>query len=748
MRWPHLLDPQAGGGEIWAMSRAPAFTVIVTAALGLAFAVLMVVLACRQPHLGLSFAGGGHGRTLGLIAAGKNRLELPARLHALTAADGRRMTLRDADLLDDPDFIQTYPELDDFFDRQSRLHDLLASGPLSLELRGPGGEIATASITPHRRGPGDLPGTFWALIGTGLVALIIGAWVWALRPREAATGLFALAGAGLALSLYPIALYSSREIALPGGLFLALLEISVTGAWLMGAGLISLFLVYPVRLAGPRLVGLCFALCMGVPVLRLLRLSPSPLLLAQLSAVIALAMLIAVITLQWRATRPDPRQRTVVRWFGASVGLGCALFVAMVNLPTLFGMPAAIPQGYAVIAFLLIYGGAALGVARYRLFALDALAFRILLLLLAGAVIVGMDALMVYGLHMASGPSIGLAFLATLLLYLPLREAMWRRLAHRRTPDRTLLFQLITQAALEGGNPQMRWEQLLRHLFDPLEMAPLDPEPQAPRLRDEGLTLDLPAVAGAGPMRLRHARGGRGLFGPADLQLAAEIMTLLETAHQRRGAYEQGVQNERLRIARDLHDDVGARLLSALHMAENGVRPLLHAALDDIRAIVSGLGGERKPFGRVIADLRHETARRLEALGIVLDWPSPGEAEADIPLSYGAYKNLSSAVRELMSNVMRHAQASRVTVRITCEPARIAATIRDDGKGHAAGRNGARRGNGLVNLRTRMASLGGSFTIDFAERGTEARFWFPLQATPNAPEQGVQDGTQPAMVRP
>jgi signal transduction histidine kinase len=289
---------------------------------------------------------------------------------------------------------------------------------------------------------------------------------------------------------------------------------------------------------------------------------------------------------------------------------------------------------------------------------------------------------------------------------------------------------------------------VLRYLYDPLEIALLDDAPASPMLQEEGLTLALPAMAAVPALRLRHARGGRGLFAPADARLAREIMALLESAHRRRDAYEQGVLSERIRIARDLHDDVGARLLSALHMAEDGVRPVLHAALDDIRAIVAGLGGERRPFGRVIADLRHETARRLEALGIALDWPAPGEGEAEIALSYAAYKNLSSAVREVMSNVVRHAGASGVTVRIACEEGRIAAMIQDDGKGSGAARDGRRQGNGIRNLTARMQALGGDFVLSLTPDGAAIRFWFALDAAADTPEQGVSGGAPAAMVNP
>ncbi|OJT95251.1 MAG: hypothetical protein BGN82_10875 [Alphaproteobacteria bacterium 65-7] len=726
--------------------RSPAFIVTLAAMLGLLVIVLSAALSCLQPHLGLTFAPGDHGRTPDIIAASSKTVALPSRLQAVIGPDGRRIPVTEADLLEDPDTIATYPALDTFYERQTQLYHALSGPQVRLELARPDGVTAQITLQPRTRSPAELPAMFWVQILTAMVALVIGAWVWSLRPGDSATRLFALAGLGLATSLIPIAIYGAREVALPGPLFATLLTVSVTGAWLMGAALISLFLVYPARVAGGPAVALCFALCLAMPVLRLLRVAPSPIVLSHAAAVVALVALLTAIALQGLATRHDPRHRAVVRWFGVSVGLGCATFVAMVNLPLLLGLPTALPPGYAVTAFLLIYAGAALGVARYRLFALDMAAFRILLLLGVGGLILCLDALLVYGLHMASGSALGLAFMGSLLFYLPLRDVIGRRLMGRPAMDSPRLFQLVSQAAFDPASPQARWEALVRDLFDPLDIAPLDTPPPAPRLRQEGLVLELPPLAGTTALSLRHARGGRGLFSPADARLAREVMALLEAAHARRSAYEQGVMSERLRIARDLHDDVGARLLSALHLAEDASRPALHAALDDIRAIVSGLGGEHKPFGRVIADLRHETARRLEALGIALDWPSPGDDEAEVTLSYRAYKNLASAVREVMSNVMHHAQASRVTVRIACAQGRICAAIRDDGQGCQARTNGGRQGNGIRNLTARMQTLGGEFAMTFRPGSAEAHFWFPLEAAADAPEQGVIENPQPVIV--
>ena len=162
---------------------------------------------------------------------------------------------------------------------------------------------------------------------------------------------------------------------------------------------------------------------------------------------------------------------------------------------------------------------------------------------------------------------------------------------------------------------------------------------------------------------------------------------------------------ERNRIARDLHDLLGHSLTAitiksdlARHIAEqesskalgeiSDVERLARQALTDVRAAVSGY--------REVT-LAGELARGRELLrasGVAADLPTAVDV-----VDAGRQELFGWAVREGLTNVARHARATRCTVTIT--PSEV--EIRDDGVGGAGG-----EGNGLTGLRERVTAAGGS----------------------------------------
>lgn len=77
---------------------------------------------------------------------------------------------------------------------------------------------------------------------------------------------------------------------------------------------------------------------------------------------------------------------------------------------------------------------------------------------------------------------------------------------------------------------------------------------------------------------------------------------------------------------------------------------------------------------------------------------------------------MCSIIREAVSNVIRHAEATAVLVKVAYRDGRVSLAVSDDGRGIEDGDDG--RGNGLTSIRTRIDALGGVFEIGKSDPGT------------------------------
>lgn len=176
---------------------------------------------------------------------------------------------------------------------------------------------------------------------------------------------------------------------------------------------------------------------------------------------------------------------------------------------------------------------------------------------------------------------------------------------------------------------------------------------------------------------------------------------------------------ERERITRDLHDVVGRTLTLAALKADlaakltardpvraesemRGVAEVARAGLAEVRAALAGQAG---------GSLTHEIAASREALAAAgIDARLTG-SEAAIPGDAGAV--LAMTLREAVTNVIRHAEASACAIDLTLDGRLARLVVADDGKGRSF-----REGLGLAGLRQRLTAAGGSLSIQPDAPGT------------------------------
>jgi len=351
----------------------------------------------------------------------------------------------------------------------------------------------------------------------------------------------------------------------------------------------------------------------------------------------------------------------------------------------------------------------AVGMRRYRLFNLEPWWPQLWLWFLGGVMVLVIDLMLLRLLLLDSGIALMLAVALAGWLYFPLRQRLLRRTLHDHDARLSSLMPDLIRAAsapLEDDALAEAWRSLLTRAFRPMAVLHATGASTAVRIEDDGLRLAVPDIVGQDTLVLSHAEDGRALFLAAERDLAQSLFDLMRQAMSRKEGYARGAREERERIARDLHDDVGAKLLTLIHKTEaSDTAEHLRAVLQDLRSLAASLEREPAPLGDALGDWRGEAADRCECAGVDLDWQD-AVMDTRLPIHSGCRLAVERTLREAVTNALKHARPSRLAILAEDTGDEIILSVTDDGRSPAP--ETWRGGLGLRNQRARMAALGGS----------------------------------------
>jgi signal transduction histidine kinase len=206
---------------------------------------------------------------------------------------------------------------------------------------------------------------------------------------------------------------------------------------------------------------------------------------------------------------------------------------------------------------------------------------------------------------------------------------------------------------------------------------------------------------------------------------------------------QRALEQERLRIAHDIHDDLGARitqisLLSAMSQENTAFPDKARADFDRVskmsRELVAALyetvwavnpeNDNLEALGNYLCQMVKQLCERtqLRCRFHVLDLPN------EVQVSSQTRHNISMAVKEAVHNVIKHAKASEVTIRMVFKDGLLDVLVHDDGSGFQPADNV--RGNGLPNMTQRLKNIGGNCFIESNPgHGTTVRIRLRIRQT-------------------
>jgi signal transduction histidine kinase len=354
--------------------------------------------------------------------------------------------------------------------------------------------------------------------------------------------------------------------------------------------------------------------------------------------------------------------------------------------------------------------------------------------LLAGVstVATALDLLFVALFSLGNFASLTLALFISLALYVGIRQWLMARMGTRQrlTTERMFghLYRIARDAQAQPQGVREQLASLLRELFEPISVQTVARRTERARVVAEGASLVVPMPdlgRGAPPdaIVIGFADRGRRLFNDDDARLADRIVEQIARAVAYDQAVERGRNEERVRLAQDLHDDIGARLLTLMYRAPTPeMEDYLRHTLKDLKTLTRGLAAPSHRLSHAIAEWKADLQQRVAAADCQLGWAFA--YERDIELSVVQWSALTRVLRELVSNALAHARATRIEVQASLGGGLLVLSVIDDGIGRRP--ETWSHGLGLGGVRKRVKQLGGDVSWrENAERGIVCRVSVP-----------------------
>jgi signal transduction histidine kinase len=203
---------------------------------------------------------------------------------------------------------------------------------------------------------------------------------------------------------------------------------------------------------------------------------------------------------------------------------------------------------------------------------------------------------------------------------------------------------------------------------------------------------------------------------------------------------QRALNTERLRISRDIHDNIGSRLTEIILLSELARRNQTKASELEVhvgrlskvaREVVRDLDeivwavNPKNDFLDNFSDYIFEYVDKFLGMTSIRFRVDVAEGMPHQPLSSAARHNLFLVVKEALNNVVKHSAATEVWVRAKAQNGDLTFEIEDNGKGFA--RQAAGFGNGLGNMEKRVKDVGGRFELEsFPTMGTRIKISVPL----------------------
>ncbi|OQX06340.1 MAG: hypothetical protein BWK73_31095 [Thiothrix lacustris] len=602
----------------------------------------------------------------------------------------------------------TFTQRAAFYQRQARLHQAFThhAGLAFVTTAGKTITLTAAAHTPFSA----IPWIFWLLGLVNLISPLVGALVWTYRPYQKESlflllhsllyYVFAVSGAAVIATEFYMEAGALRQ-----NLLLQAIGINFAA---------TLILVILSHVPKPLVRGLwLFWLVIGFTALSTANYhygwveTPGHIFYIQYPFLYVIVL--GVIALQMRQTQRQPVERASLLVLAIAFMLPNAIIIALHVFPILLGIPPIVGNISALLLFNLMAIGLAVGILRFRLFDIEFWWLKSMLWIVGGCLVAAIDLGIISLFQVPGRYALAVSVIITGFLYFPLRQWLLGKIIpmeRRGLQDYLPVFSTSMSDAISKESFEEHWQAFLLQHFVPLHVETLREQIESSSLSDNGLHLHVPSLGNRHSYRLSGKQRAARLFNKADVKNTESLLTVARMASNASETRQRAVLAERQRIMGDLHDSVGAQLMTLMHkLSDSEHKQAARLTLMTLRDTIR-LSQKTCPLQLVdqVADWRTEIAERTEAAGVELVWQQ-GELQGYL-LNPKQVLELTQVIREAVSNALKHAQPEVLEIGISARDDTLHVCIMNDGRVSLP--STWRAGTGMSTMQRRVHGLGGN----------------------------------------
>ncbi len=671
----------------------------------------------NQPWYGLSLEYNDPGadqngiRVLHVFSAGPSASKLnPGDVILGVISDGSVLRIP-AHVRIDPNLIPTFKAYNAFLQRNDELVDVAKNKTVTFLVN----ETSHVTVTAANKRPlYSVDWVVWYALLISPICFIAGVICYVRKPYNLVT--FILFFLGLTTSLFMLSeVFLDREIFTSANrILLGSLPRYITGTFYPFAT-IAVFFRWPYPILSRKLLAGFFLLSCLFPINSYFQFVGLPFHERMGHILIYYLLLVLLFSIQWRKSKGNPVNRASLSLMLLSILIPVTISILTTNIPLAMGTKPLLDTrvSLALNAPAIIIGWA-LAIFRYRLFNVEQWWFKSLIWIIGGLMVIVIDAAFVLFLHLSALQALPAALLIAGFLYFPLRQWLFTRsLGNAGIQLQTLLPDFIKNVTTAVDDVQYvkQFQQLLMGQFNPAHIEIKEQGFQRAEIQESGLSMVVPVLNSTQSLVLSGKNNAATLFNKRDEALLSSLTEIGDIANSAKKSRESVIYEERSRIMQDLHDTLGAKLLTLIHRCDDVANAeSAREALQILRETVRySQASESIHLSALLAELRAETSDRIRHGGAELIWTQAPEGE-EVLLEPLLALVLTNIVREGVTNALKYHSGDAIWIDAQGTVNQLSMSIKNQ---TADTDLKLKKGTGLNGLQSRIRKQNGQLRIHF-----------------------------------